>query len=133
MRVLWRPPSNEASMKATERATLVVRSNVPDDVVFLDGRRYGPTPLEIEVDPGRYLLKVTKKGFADAERMVDLGPGGRIDGVIAQFAHVLDENVAMNMILAGRDDLAGIRLQGGHPLRIGISCGKDNNFAPLSG
>jgi len=46
-----------------ERGAVIVRSNVTNDQVLLDGRVIGSTPLRRMLDPGTYVVRVTKDGW----------------------------------------------------------------------
>ena len=72
MRVSFDQPS--APPQSTT-ATLEIRSNVSGDIAFLDGRRLGPTPQRLEVEPGGYQVRVEKDGCEARERTVQLAAG----------------------------------------------------------
>jgi len=58
------------------RAGLVVRSNVSNDRVTIDGRSYGASgSRRHELDPGAYTVRVTKDGYKTYEERVELSPG----------------------------------------------------------
>ncbi|MDX1453589.1 MAG: PEGA domain-containing protein [Oleiphilaceae bacterium] len=54
---------------------LIVRSNVHDDVVLVNGKPYGPTKLELELTPGSYAVEVAKPGYESWIRQVDIRRG----------------------------------------------------------
>ena len=59
-----------------QAAALVVRSNVADDALFIDGRAVGSTgPERHEVGGGDHLVRVTKEYYADWSQAVTLAPG----------------------------------------------------------
>jgi hypothetical protein len=59
--------------KAT--ASLKIASAVPDAEVFIDGGSVGKAPVTRQVEPGRHIIVVTKNGFAEYKRDVDLQAG----------------------------------------------------------
>lgn len=56
-------------------ARLVLRSNVVGDTVTINGREYGATRLDLELDPGRYEVTITKDGFKPWSQSVSLTAG----------------------------------------------------------
>ena len=54
-------------------ATLFVQSDVPGDLVWLDGEALGPSPQNVEVRPGRHLVTVTRDRCDAEERWVAVG------------------------------------------------------------
>lgn len=56
-------------------AKLTVRSNVREDAVYIDGKRYGPTRLEVELAPGGHVLRVEKEGYEPFETNIELAAG----------------------------------------------------------
>ena len=55
--------------------TLIVRSNVHDDTVLVNGKPYGPTKLELDLTPGSYIVEVAKKGYKSWESTIDVRRG----------------------------------------------------------
>ena len=57
-------------------ASLVVRSNVSRDQIFINGKSYGPTsPRKIEVPAGQLNVEVRRQGFITAMQTVTLAAG----------------------------------------------------------
>jgi serine/threonine protein kinase len=57
-------------------AYLIVRSNVSDDIVFIDDRATGPTgPTRHEIPAGPHTIRVTRDYYADWGQSVALNPG----------------------------------------------------------
>jgi hypothetical protein len=57
-------------------ASLTVRSNVPDDILYIDGKSLGPTgPTAHELPPGKYTLRVAKTGYTTWSEVVVLDAG----------------------------------------------------------
>ena len=54
---------------------LVVRSNVSDDTVLINGKPYGPTKLDLELIPGNYIVEVAKQGYQSWKTSVDIRRG----------------------------------------------------------
>lgn len=50
----------------------MVRSNVNGAIVFIDGTRYGETPLNIELLKGWHTIRVEKSGYVPIEQSFDL-------------------------------------------------------------
>ncbi|WP_417567071.1 PEGA domain-containing protein [Marinobacter sp.] len=55
--------------------TLVLRSNVVGDQVTVNGKDYGATRLDLELEPGRYDVTISKTGFKPWIRSVALEAG----------------------------------------------------------
>lgn len=53
-------------------ALLTVRSNVYDDTVFINGKKYGSTRFDQELPLGRYSIRVEKDGCTPYEEIIDL-------------------------------------------------------------
>ena len=58
----------------TGPARLLVRSSPSGAYVYLDGREVGKTPLEVEAQGGRHVLRVQRRGHMAVERTVMLVP-----------------------------------------------------------
>ncbi|UZE94721.1 PEGA domain-containing protein [Alkalimarinus alittae] len=43
---------------------LIIRSNIEGDMVLINGKPYGPTRLEVELEPGNYAIEVAKSGYS---------------------------------------------------------------------
>jgi len=70
------PPLSAAPIKAPiKTGTLVVRSNVTDDTVLINGKPYGSTKLELQLTPGSYNIEVAKEGYEDWNNTVDIRRG----------------------------------------------------------
>jgi hypothetical protein len=68
---IWR----ELEADARARPMLGVTTTPAGAIVFVDGKRLGVTPLELELEPGRHEVRVAKEGFAPREREVELVKG----------------------------------------------------------
>lgn len=68
---IWR----ELEADARARPMLSVTTTPAGATVFIDGRRLGVTPLELELQPGSHEVRVAKNGFAPREREVELVKG----------------------------------------------------------
>jgi len=53
---------------------LTVRSNVDNNTVFIndDNKNYGSTPLDVNLPPGLYTVRVVKDGYFPFEKQIDL-------------------------------------------------------------
>jgi formylglycine-generating enzyme required for sulfatase activity len=69
-------PPKEASQAIEPSAKLTVRSNVTGDTVLIDGKRHGPTRLDVELPGGSHLVRVEKEGYEPFEERVELGSDG---------------------------------------------------------
>ncbi len=54
---------------------LKVRANLDDAEVWINGRNVGTTPLEVELKPGSYKVRVRREGYTDWNGQVDLRAG----------------------------------------------------------
>jgi|GEM_PF-3300198 len=61
------------------RGTLAVRTEPRSANVYVDGRFYGMTPAEIEVEAGPHDLRILLEGFMVVERRVEILRGERIE------------------------------------------------------
>jgi len=67
------PPATEPATPKT--GTLILRSNVVDDQVIVNGKQYGSTRLDLELEPGRYRVVIEKPGYQPWEDTVALEAG----------------------------------------------------------
>jgi serine/threonine-protein kinase PpkA len=56
-------------------AQLIVQANVEDAEISIDDRRIGTAPMQIEMKPGSYRVRVSREGYADWNGKVDLAAG----------------------------------------------------------
>ncbi|MEQ9544965.1 MAG: PEGA domain-containing protein [Marinobacter sp.] len=68
-------PAPAAAEPEPTTATLVLRSNVRGDTVTINGRDYGATRLDLELDPGQYDITISKNGFKPWDRTIDMKAG----------------------------------------------------------
>ncbi|MDC0664347.1 PEGA domain-containing protein [Marinobacter sp. SS21] len=54
---------------------LILRSNVHGDEVTVNGKGYGPTRLNLTLEPGRYEVKISKNGFKSWTQSIVLEAG----------------------------------------------------------
>ncbi len=58
---------------------LVIESSPAGATVKLDGRDVGVTPAELKgIEPGEYVLTLSKKGFETSEKIINLAPGATL-------------------------------------------------------
>ncbi len=55
--------------------TLVLRSNVRGDTVTINGRDYGATRLDLELNPGKYEVTISKAGFKPWRQTIAMEAG----------------------------------------------------------
>jgi len=53
----------------------VAVSSTPASIVYLNGRRIGRTPQELNVSPGQYTIRLSRQGYQPFERDVEVGYG----------------------------------------------------------
>ncbi|GGC74622.1 PEGA domain-containing protein [Marinobacter halophilus] len=58
--------------------TLVLRSNVVGDMVSINGKAYGATRLDLQLDPGRYDVVIEKPGYQAWSNSVALSAGQQL-------------------------------------------------------
>lgn len=56
-------------------AQLMVRADVEDAEIWINNRKVGTTPMQIEIRPGSYRVRVRQDGHVDWNGKVDLAPG----------------------------------------------------------
>ena len=54
---------------------LTIRSNVYGDQAWIDGRRYGSTPLDVDLQPGTHHIRVTRDGYSEWSKKIRLEIG----------------------------------------------------------
>ncbi len=65
----------EKQPEPPKTGTLVLRSNVVDDLVTINGKTYGATRLDVELDPGNYEVTIEKPGYKPWTNAVALKAG----------------------------------------------------------
>ena len=85
------PPPTQAPILTGK---LIVRSNVTDDTVLVNGKPYGPTKLELELTPGSYIIEVAKNGYQSWKANIDIrrGTTQTINASLAEFTKVSYKN-----------------------------------------
>ncbi len=80
--------------QAMTTGKLIVRSNVTDDTVLVNGKPYGPTKLDLELTPGNYIIEVAKNGYQSWKANVDVrrGTTQTINATLEQFTKVSYKN-----------------------------------------
>ncbi len=63
------------SPTVAQQGKLIVRSNVYGDSVFINGVNKGSSRLELQLKPGRYVLKVTRSGYDDWQKNIQIKAG----------------------------------------------------------
>ena len=67
--------ASEPTPQPEPKAVLTVRSNVYDDMVYIDGQAKGSTRLDLELEPGPHAVFVEKEGYQPYEQQVELVSG----------------------------------------------------------
>jgi hypothetical protein len=88
------PPAKEV----ITTGKLVVRSNVSDDTVLINGKPYGPTKLNLELTPGSYVVEVAKQGFQSWKANIDVRRGTvqTVNATLEKFTKVAYANGVWN-------------------------------------
>jgi len=68
-------PRNEAVDPQPTTGLLVLRSNVIGDNVTINGKEYGATRLDLELEPGKYEVTISKEGHKPWQQTVALDAG----------------------------------------------------------
>ncbi|MFO8142109.1 MAG: PEGA domain-containing protein [Marinobacter sp.] len=102
----------------TTTGTLVLRSNVIGDKVTINGKAYGATRLDLELDPGRYEVVIEKPGYQPWSNAVILSAGQQLTlaGRLEAYTTVSYHNGAwVGGVTTGDgswQDSSGLRYQG---------------------
>jgi formylglycine-generating enzyme required for sulfatase activity len=67
--------SSSTPAEAPSQGRLTVRSNVFNDSVYINGEYKGSTPLDLDLTPGEYRVRVSKPDYEDWEKIIDLQAG----------------------------------------------------------
>ncbi|MGC8119307.1 PEGA domain-containing protein [Marinobacter sp. VGCF2001] len=68
-------PATSPKPEPPKTGTLVLRSNVVGDQVTINGKAYGATRLDLQLDPGRYDITIQKPGYQSWSDSVALEAG----------------------------------------------------------
>lgn len=68
-------PEQEPELPRPTTGTLVLRSNVTGDRVTVNGKEYGATRLDLELEPGEYEVEISKEGYKPWKQTVALSAG----------------------------------------------------------
>ncbi|MBC7183091.1 MAG: PEGA domain-containing protein [Marinobacter sp.] len=63
---------------APSTGTLVLRSNVIGDQVTINGKQYGATRLDLDLEPGKYDVTISKPGYKSWNRQVSVEAGNEM-------------------------------------------------------
>jgi hypothetical protein len=69
------PPGQAPTPSAPAKVRVQIITHPADATVYLDGKRLGRTPIDesVDVDPGKHVVKLKRRGYAMARLDVDLG------------------------------------------------------------
>ncbi len=83
-------PAKEPVPPAPKTGLLVLRSNVVGDQVSVDGKNYGATRLDLELEPGTYDVVIRKNGYQPWQQTVKLKAGDEttLVGQLEAFTNV---------------------------------------------
>lgn len=87
-------PAAKPAPERPKTGTLVLRSNVVGDQVTINGKSYGATRLDLELDPGRYDITIEKPGYQSWSNSVALEAGDELTlvGKLEAFTTVSYKN-----------------------------------------
>ncbi|HEY9118423.1 MAG TPA: PEGA domain-containing protein [Marinobacter sp.] len=68
-------PQQQPEEPRTTTGLLVLRSNVVGDEVTINGKQYGATRLDLELEPGKYKVVISKEGYKPWQQTVALSAG----------------------------------------------------------
>ena len=71
-------PETKPAPEPPKTGTLVLRSNVVGDQVTINGKSYGATRLDLELDPGLYDITIEKPGYQSWSNSVALEAGDEL-------------------------------------------------------
>lgn len=63
---------------------LTIRSNVYQDTVFINGKEYGSTKLQLQLPQGRYKVVISKEGYQDFTKTLYLQENATIRGYLSR-------------------------------------------------
>ena len=67
--------ATKKQVPAKTPAQLFVRADVEDAEIWINNRKVGTVPMQIEMRPGSYRVRVRQEGYTDWNGKVDLAPG----------------------------------------------------------
>jgi len=68
-------PQQQPEAPRPTTGLLVLRSNVLGDEVTINGKQYGATRLDLELEPGKYKVVISKEGYKPWQQTVALSAG----------------------------------------------------------
>lgn len=72
----------EIALERLPFGVLLVKANVPETMVYFDGRLLGPAPVEEELPPGDHALRVTSEGMKDYTTVVRIERGATTKALV---------------------------------------------------
>jgi len=76
-------PREDPAAIASGGGRLILHVSPPDASVLVDGARRDPTPQGIALAAGRHAVTLKRSGYDDAQTMITIAAGGRVDGVVS--------------------------------------------------
>ena len=64
--------------------TLTVRSNVNGDTVFIDGKNYGASRLDLKLKAGEHTIKIEKEGYKPFVQTIQLASNQTVRGILSE-------------------------------------------------
>lgn len=82
-RSLEEPGSSKKSPAEPVSYRLLIRSNVFDDRVYVNGERYGSTPVRLTLEEGEHQVEIARQGYASFTRTIDLNDDQSLFGELS--------------------------------------------------
>jgi formylglycine-generating enzyme required for sulfatase activity len=64
--------------------TLTIRSNVHGDTVFVNGKDYGSTRVDLKLKSGEHTIKIEKEGYNTFEKTIQLASNQTVRGILSE-------------------------------------------------
>lgn len=71
-----------------DKSRLTIESNVNSADIFINNTQYGRTNLTIELDPGRYSVRVSKPGYTTYNTTINLNGNQRVYAQLEQINYI---------------------------------------------
>lgn len=92
-------PSNENALHR-----VLVRSNVHNDSVIINGERYGSTPVEVMLQPGEYDIAVSRRGYTTYSSRITVNGAQTMWAELSRLAYDFAPGELIQDALSGEGD-----------------------------
>ncbi|MGX5913134.1 SUMF1/EgtB/PvdO family nonheme iron enzyme [Aliidiomarina sp. Khilg15.8] len=82
-RSLEGPESSKKSSAEPVSYRLLIRSNVFDDRVYVNGERYGSTPVRLTLEEGEHRIEIARQGYDSYTKTIDLNDDQSLFGELS--------------------------------------------------